>query len=472
MKKPWFLGMLCSLLLLVVSCTSVAQTDKVQGEEIAPILYRREPYSLDISLQENSGAEDGGVFRQVIQFPGAPWLQLHFSDYFLGKHSYITIISVLDDGQQRLDAQSLGQWNNATAYFNGDTVEVELHAAPGETGIFFQIDEVIVGEQYSDVKGSSSQTSTLSEESQCGTADNRVASTDPAVGRIMPVGCTGWLVSNGGVLTAGHCIGAGTQLLQFNVPPSQADGTPVNPPPEDQYPIEPVSNIDWFNDGDGAIGNDWAVFETFANSNTGLRAVLVQGAFYRMSRDINPSNVRVTGYGVDFLPPGSTGNLNADSQTEQTHSGVYLGETVQGASDVFIEYTVDTEGGNSGSPVIDTANGLTVGIHTNGGCNPPSQGNTGTGFEHNNLENAIQTFPGPNVEYVDRGHPLIAEDGSVFRPWDTLLRGVNGASSGGILSIVRGSYGETLTVGADDKALLFDAPVGTVTIGNTLSRNK
>ena len=32
------------------------------------------------------------------------------------------------------------------------------------------------------------------EESQCGANDDRQASTDARVGRIMPVGCTGWIV--------------------------------------------------------------------------------------------------------------------------------------------------------------------------------------------------------------------------------------------------------------------------------------
>ena len=261
------------------------------------------------------------------------------------------------------------------------------------------------------------------------------------------------------------------QILEFNVPASLQDGTTVASAPQDQYPIDPASVVS-FNDGAGQVGNDWAVFGTLPNADTGRLAVHAQGAFYRMSRDDNPTTVRVTGYGIDSTPPGTPigqpnpvpGTRNASNQTQQTDSGPFVGEDVQAASDVVIEYTVDTTGGNSGSPVINVANGLTLGIHTNAGCDPANnQGNTGTGFEHNNLENAIQTFPGANVVYADKGHSVALEDGTVFRPFDTIAEAVQAVPAGGIISIVEGSYDEALTI---DKAVTLTAPVGIVTIGS------
>ena len=68
---------------------------------------------------------------------------------------------------------------------------------------------------------------------------------DPAVGRIMPVGCTGWVISNGAFLTAGHCFTRGMTTIQFNVPASAADGTTNPPPPNDQYPIDrPIVSVE------------------------------------------------------------------------------------------------------------------------------------------------------------------------------------------------------------------------------------
>lgn len=458
-------------LLMLAACAPTAESDinrsqQLEGspaqatEEKAPVPYHRESYQADFQAAENTSAEDQVQYKQVIEVNDAPWLQIIFSDYNLGQNSYMTITSLQDGGQQRLDANSMSQWRGQSAYFNGNAVEIELHVAPGDSGVFFEIKELIVGDWVGGTslpatavdESQSGIETPLEDESQCGDDDDRVGSSDAAVGRIMPVGCTGWIVSNGAHLTAGHCVGSNMQTLQFNVPDSLSDGTTVNPPPEDQYPIEAVANIDWFNDGPGAIGNDWAVFEAFANSNTGLLPVQAQNKFYRMSRDYNPTNVRITGYGVD---------TGSDNQTLQTHSGSFLGETVQAASDIFIEYTVDTEGGNSGSPVIHTGNSVTIGIHTNAGCNPPGQGNTGTSFEHNNLENAIQNFPGSNTRYADVGHPA-SENGTVFRPYDTFAEAVNAVPSGGVVSIVKGTY--TNEAGLYTKQMMVEAPVGSVLI--------
>ncbi len=466
-KIPIFLFCLLLLAACAPATTSdvdiqeMPQESLEQGtEELAPVPFHQEPYQVEFQAEENLSSQEQVQFKQIVEAADAPWLQIVFTDYNLGQNSFLTITSLQDGGQQKLDANSMAQWQGKSAYFNGAAVEIELHVAPGDSGIFFNIEELVVGDWVGGtplpttaVPDSQSELNSPSEDrSQCGTNDDRVASSDPAVGRIMPIGCTGWIVSNGAHLTAGHCIGANTQTLQFNVPDSLSDGTTVNPPPEDQYPIEAVANIDWFNDGAGAIGNDWAVFEAFANSNTGLLPVQAQNAYYRMSRDYSPATVRVTGYGVD---------TGTDNQTLQTHSGSFLGETVQGASDIFIEYTVDTEGGNSGSPVINTANGVTIGIHTNAGCNPPTQGNTGTSFEHDNLENAIQNFPGTNTRYADNGHPA-TEDGTVYRPYDTFAEAASAVPSGGRVSIVEGVYHNE--AGLYTTQMLVVAPVGSVII--------
>jgi hypothetical protein len=259
--------------------------------------------------------------------------------------------------------------------------------------------------------------------------------------------------------------------LEFNVPDSLSNGTIQHPGPEDQYPII-ASSVVFHDDGDGAIGHDWAVFDCSPNTTTGLTAVQAQGNFFRMSRDVSTAggNVRVTGYGLDNMPAGTGGSWNSDSQTLQTHSGPYNGETYQGASDSYHSYRVDTMGGNSGSPIILGDNLTAIGIHTNGGCTSSGGNNTGTSFENNALENAINSFPGSNVRYVDFVHPgSTPRNGTAMRPYGTVTDAVNAVPSGGIVSIVEGgyakAYGNTFTAGADGKSMRFEAPVGTVTIG-------
>jgi hypothetical protein len=253
-------------------------------------------------------------------------------------------------------------------------------------------------------------------------------------------------------------------VLQFNVPPSLADGTIVNPHPDHQYPVIPERVTFVFNQ----VGDDWAVFAVERNANTGRLPAHAQNAFYRMSRDRAPADVRITGYGTDNTPAGAGGGRNAQSQTLQTQAGPYLRESVGGDNQVSLEYTADTMGGNSGSPIIEldsagSDTSIALGIHTNGGCNPPDAGNFGTGFENNGLESAIHSFAGVNVIYVDRDHPVAPPDieGAVLRPFRSVGAAINSVPTGGVLSIVANTYQENLTL---NTAMTLVAPVGLVTL--------
>jgi hypothetical protein len=248
------------------------------------------------------------------------------------------------------------------------------------------------------------------------------------VGRIN--GCTAWLVSNGAVLTAGHC-GPVSGVFMVNIPASTASGGQVASAPEDQYPIDLSNRVSV----DNGSGDDYTVFALLPNTSTGTRAHHRFG-FFRMSRETPAalSTIRVTGCGVDNTPAGPVANCcafdsggacthpncNAQSRTLQTATGAYVGETVVGASDVFHDYQTDTEPANSGSPIIWDATGFTIGIPTHGGC--ATGGNSGTSFENNGLENLLQGFLGANTEYVDfANYPNApAENGTIFQPFDTV----------------------------------------------------
>ncbi len=434
--------------------------------------HRREPYPVDSGIHTGRAPVSTVEFRRVVRVPGVPWLRLYFSDYNLGERSFITITSLKDGGYQRHDTKSLPQWGNASAYFNGDAVRIELHVAPGEENIFFRIEEILVGEWLS-------QRRYPVPTSICDGSDDRVASADDRVARLSMVVagnigsvCTAWLVSNGAMLTAGHCVdwdpdGSGPGLpdgvldldaddvVEFNVPASLADGTPQFANPNDQYPID-LTSVVWNFDGEGqGLGKDWAVFAALANTNTGLLPQHAQDAFFRMTRE-RPSvgdTVRVTGCGADG---------GVDNFTQQTDTGTYEGESSLDAA-VWHEHRVDTQGGNSGSPIIWEAHpGFTIGIHTNGGCTDTGGANAGTSFEHDPLEVALQGFHGPNTVYVDRVSLAPVEDGTIFQPYDTVLEAANGVPWGGIVSIVKGSYNETLVI---TRAMTLIAPVGHVTIG-------
>lgn len=397
------------------------------------------------------------------------WLRLNFGDVDLGRQSAITITSTHDGGDQILDSRSMPQWENSSAVFNGDELAIELHGSPIDQGIFFTIDSLVVGEPQDDPDPETLRG-----------ADNRVASTDGRTARLFFGGCTSWMISNGRFLTAGHCVDfdpdQGGPLLpdgvldlsgvvEFNVPPSLTNGTTVAADPDDQYPIN-TAGVVWRLDGSGqGLGKDWAVFTVGPNSNTGLTPVVAQNTFFRTTNG-NPTagnTMRITGMGLDNTPPGSSGNRNAQNFTNQTSTGAYVGESSSG-SDIWHRSAVDTTGGNSGSPILWSSNGFTVGIHTNAGCNAIGTGaNNGTSFDINALESAIDNHPGSSTIYADTTRYGATENGSIFHPHDTFAEAVTTVAAGGTISIVRGSYSDT---GLFTKAVFVVAPVGSVLIGN------
>jgi len=306
----------------------------------------------------------------------------------------------------------------------------------------------------------------------CG-SDDRVTTSDPAVGRFvffdassnMVAKCTAWIASSGAYLSAGHCFHrtdyGDPDLLEFNVPLSDADGSPNFADPDDQYPID-LTN--WVRHDNGT-GDDYSIFDCNVNSDTGYLPVQGQNDFFRTAKvaDITtPATIRITGYGVD------DGTVN---RVLQTDTGPYVGQNGSGSS-VSVEYQVDTMSGNSGGPVIVYGSETSIGVHTNAGCDPPTgNGNHGTSFENDALESALDDFFGTNVRYVDAYHPIASalENGTVLRPYDTVSEAVAVASSGNRIRIVNGTYSSaadsSLLLGADGKSLLLLAPVGSVTIG-------
>jgi hypothetical protein len=223
-----------------------------------------EPAWLDSGRNDNPTNEELVVILGVITSSGGPWMRVHIGGYDLGRASYLTL-TALDGHVQRLDNKSLPDWHFWSAMFNGSEVEVSLHVAPGDVGVFVQIDQVRSPRQEASlVEGGIAAI--------CNDFDDRVAFGDPRVGRIG--GCTGWLVSNGAVLTAGHClVGPGT-LMEFNVPPSLPNGVSVQGSPNDQYPVGNTILSE-----NGGVGADWMVLGLNPNGN-GVRAHIVQGFFF------------------------------------------------------------------------------------------------------------------------------------------------------------------------------------------------
>jgi hypothetical protein len=311
------------------------------------------------------------VYSASVRVPGAPWLRLAFGEVVLpgdAHGSVLRITSELDGGVQTLSAESLAQWRNTSAYFNGEAVTVELISYPDAGDSRVVINSAAAG----DPAGFAGR-------SLCGN-DDRVPSTEPANARLLPDGCTAFLINdrNHTLLTAGHCGVSAVTVIQFNVPPSQPNGTIVNPPPQHQYAVDPAS----IQVADGGLGNDWTYFGCFPNSNTGLTSYQAQGQCYTLAaHPSQPSGqiLRITGYGITSAPMPLI-----LSQTQQTSVGLYTGW-----AGTILYYAVDTTGGNSGSPVLNLPTGQVIGIHTNAGCTASGGSNMGTAIDSPGLVVAL-----------------------------------------------------------------------------------
>lgn len=367
----------------------------------------RHPLGKDAGVR---GADAELVYSTEVTAPGASWLRLWFDRADLAgtpgvDGSYLIITSLEDGAWQRLDGEHIHNWSMSSAYFNGDSVLVELWAYPGTGDNRVALTRVMAGEEPAGVR------------SICDTTDDRVLSYDPRVGRLSS-GCTGWLIDHGGsanrLLTAGHCISNSTTgaVMFFNVPLSSSSGAFRAPPPEYQYPVQ---NGSIQSSGSGGVGNDMATFQTHSNSNTGLAPMTAQGsAFVLASAAPSASNqpVRVTGFG---LRDANFPQIPQEwSRTQKTHAGPFTSRTA-----TAIRYRPDTTGGNSGSPVILESTGQAIGIHTHGGCNTTGGSNAGTTIEHPTLQSYLASPLGTSIAQAP------------FSELSTTFASNNGGSVGG-----------------------------------------
>jgi len=299
------------------------------------------PFHMDSGLKANAGANATTAFVQVVTVPDAGWLRLYFGEVVLKAGSSIRVTSLLDGEVQELDAGTLAMWSNSTAYFNGDSVTVELIAGPRTAGNRLTIDQLGVPNDVHQEAGGAGQCGI------CG-ADDRVPSSDLWTGRLFPAGCTASIYNTFScMVSAGHCIG-GNMVVQFNVPNSQSNCNTINPPVADQFPI---INVVFDN---GGPGDDWSVLESGVN-NLGERAYDRYGELRPISSVVASVGqaCELTGYGVD-----QTCTL---SQTQQTASG-----TICSVFSNAYEFNVDLRGGNSGSSLI--RNHQIIGIATHCPC--------------------------------------------------------------------------------------------------------
>jgi V8-like Glu-specific endopeptidase len=334
------------------------------------------------------------VYSTEVSVPGSDWLRLEFGQVDLPNGAYIVVTSAWDGHHQILDATSIQQWSHTSAYFNGDQLFVDVYVQPGSTA---RVD--IDGVHVPMVSGGVA--------SQCGPWDERTPLIDYRTARHWPVGCTAWTFNNrqNTMGTAGHCAPSGSHVVQFNVPLSTTSGGALNPPPQDQYPID-GSSIRRVN---GGVGNDWAVFGVFNNSNTGLDPIDAYADSQPLATaapSVSGQQIRITGFGSNSTPDPVP---NEWDLAQKTHTGPYVQN-----SGTALRYAPDTSGGNSGSPVIDDSTGFIIGVHTHAGCSTTGGSNQGTSIANSGWRSSLLSTQG---SAQGEGHGMIwTPGGAEARP--------------------------------------------------------
>src|SRR5262249_24883852 len=169
-------------------------------------------FPVDTEKQNNTGSEMRLAFSTTLTAKGYAGLRVHFPEFNLGSKSYVRLTALKDGQTQQLDTTNMLNWFQTSAAFNGDSVLLELFVAPGESGIRAVVDSLVTPVLCRKTTPSGPRPNSLSG------GDDRVATSDLRIGRTS-AGCTAWLISNGAVLSAGHCVPNGA-VFMVNVPAS------------------------------------------------------------------------------------------------------------------------------------------------------------------------------------------------------------------------------------------------------------
>jgi V8-like Glu-specific endopeptidase len=342
---------------------AVAQ-DTLQAPMGREIAYALDSGKVD-STQGREGREWTTAYAKTIVLPGAHWLRLHFDVATLNDGSYLLVTSTRDGESHRLDAAALRNWKNSTAYLNGDTLLLQLIAAPGSKD-----NRVVISRIEAELPSGPTSPTTRGDSAQCGicTLDDRTQTSATWSGRIMPVGCSGTIIcEDSTMISAGHCVGA-NQVMQFNVPNSNGSCGTLNPPVSDQFPVAVVSSVN------GGVGNDWAVY-TSSTNDANQKPFQRYGQLRRLTRTpaVVGNATNIYGFGLD--------TTCTRSQTQQLSPGTI---TVVGAA--HYSYNNDVRGGNSGSGFLFGNKVIGVVTHCSG-CG----GNIATRIEVAAFANAINS---------------------------------------------------------------------------------
>lgn len=312
------------------------------------------------------------TWSRTITSRDATFLRIHFQRLNLPAGDYVTVSSP-DLGEVWTYT---GRGPNGTGDFwsfavQGDTALVELHSGPARNGQRFglAIDRIAHGTLplYGDTPLPLEDDNPPTEKVVCGTDDRENVSCHPT--HVNPVArllyqsggwsyyCTGWLIAGSNantMITNNHCVDNQTEVST----------------------VQALFNYRTIACGGGTLASTSTYYGgTFLRTHSGLDYTLLtlQGNPEALWGEYTATNKTPTVGMVMILPqhPGGglkrTGYWNNSAHTSRctvaTANASYSGATLFSQ----MGYSCDTEGGSSGSPVLEASTGRAIGLHHFGG---------------------------------------------------------------------------------------------------------
>jgi V8-like Glu-specific endopeptidase len=365
-----------ALALLVAGATAAAaqQIDKVKiGEE--------RPYAAEIRYERGHGTRPA-VDEQWIVSPGAQFVRVHFTGMDLKDGDFLTVAH--PDGRQNHLYTQRGP--NGTGefwsfYVDGDTAIVSLHAGekPGKS---FRIDKVAHGEvSLAHKKSDPNLEVVCSADGREDAACHPEVNTNPVARLVFQSGgssylCTGWLVAgsnNSTMLTNNHCFstqtGVSSAQVQFNYQYSSCNGGTLAG--QTNYAGGTFLKTSSERRKGTKGGLDYTLFTVQGNPEatwgeyvaTTKAATVGMNILFPQHPGGRPKEI---GYYEDAV-----GGARCDVHTvNQTYGSSATGSQTG--------YACDSEGGASGSPILDATTGRAIALHHYGGVSSTSCLNSGT----------------------------------------------------------------------------------------------
>lgn len=318
------------------------------------------------------------VDSETVVSPGAEFIRLHFRALNLAPGDYVTISS--QDGRHNEVLEGRGPHGDGSVWsfaIPGDTALVEVHAGPrrnprSESGAYgYRIDRVVHGtlpldEEGEPVSRQAPAGDPFGIESVCGTIGYEnvrcQSSADTAkrpVARLLAVNsdgtrsvrCTGWLVrgSNANTLiTNNHCFSTSAAVrsieAQFNYETTTCTGTTT-------------ATIQSFRGNQllRTVGQplDYTLATLFGSPEA------TWGEIIPLRREPQVGEL------IWIIQHPSGQRKKIAHWLDSAHTTRC---TVSGITSTQVEYSCDTEGGSSGSVVLDAGTNLALGLHHLGGC--------------------------------------------------------------------------------------------------------